>query len=36
VINERGCVCGIIEKNTVEHYLHGKVVELQQKLASLG
>ena len=36
VINDKGCVCGIIEKNTVEHYLHGKVVELQQKLASLG
>ncbi len=36
ILNEKGCVCGIIEKNTVEHYLHGKVVDLHKKLASLG
>lgn len=36
VIDEDGKVRGMIEKPTVEHFLHSQVVALHQKLAKLG
>lgn len=35
-IDEDGKVLGIVEKNTVEHFLHSQVVELHKKIAQLG
>jgi hypothetical protein len=29
-------VLGIAEKSAIEHYLHGKILEVHQKLAMLG
>lgn len=36
IINENGELLGIIEKHIVEHYLHGEVIALHQKIANLG
>lgn len=36
IINTDGTVQGIVEKNTVDHYMHAQVVALHQKLADLG
>ena len=36
ILDSDGMLLGIAEKQLVEHYLHGRVLELQQKIADLG
>ena len=35
IIDSNKKVVGIAEKYTLDHYLHGKIIELHQKVASL-
>ena len=36
ILDKEGNVLGIAEKSAIEHYLHGKILEVHQKLAMLG
>ncbi|MBO5136964.1 MAG: cation:proton antiporter [Spirochaetaceae bacterium] len=36
IIDKQGLAYGIAEKNTIDHYLHTKIIELHRKAAELG